>query len=109
MVHRIGERRHAVTIEQPTASNPDAYSERTTSWSNYATGVWAGIDSQGSREVERAQQTREEVTHVVKIEYDSGVTVDMRIKFGSRYLDIAGVQNTDERDRELVLACVEQE
>ena len=49
-----------------------------------------------------------DATHRVKIRYLADVTPKKRFLFGTRELYIESVQNIDERNRELVLTCVER-
>jgi head-tail adaptor len=45
--------------------------------------------------------------HYVTLPYHPGVTVDTRILWGARALFVKGVQNVDERNRELRCYCEE--
>lgn len=96
-----------VTIEQPTES-VDSYGEATQSWATIPGGaVWASIDTGGGREFYRAQQTQADLTHLVTIRYRDDVTNKMRLKFGTRYLNIVRVVNAGEENVKLELQCVE--
>lgn len=105
---RIGGRRHVVNVEQITRGAADSYSVRAETWTDYMTGVWVSIEPQAGREYYRAKQVTPEITHLVGMLYDAGITTDKRLKFGSRTLDIVFVDNVDEANWELWLHCVEQ-
>ena len=107
MAMRAGRLRHSVTIQEPTAGTPNAYGETVDTWSTVAV-VRARIVPQNSREFFAAAQVRGEMTHLVEIRYRSDVTNQMRLKYGTRYLHIDGIIDTDERNRQLFLACVEE-
>ena len=100
-----GRLRHRVTVEQPVVSS-DGYGGNTVSWAIFAT-VWAAVEPLSGREYFQAQQAQATVTHKVAMRYIPGVTPRMRIKHGSRYLNIISAIDTDERHRELVLMCEE--
>lgn len=101
-----------VTIEQPTEGAADSYGETAATWSALKT-VYMSVVPQGSREYERSKSLHEEMTHLVRIRYTSGVTAAMRIKWtrgtDTRYLYLTGPPvDPDERRRWLVLSCAEQ-
>ena len=104
---RAGRLRERVVIQESTGGNPSASGERTDTWSTVMTR-WAELIPQGGREFMAAQQVRNEMTHLVRMRYESTITPDMRLKLGSRYLYIIGIENVRERERELRLSCVEE-
>ena len=104
---RAGRLRHRITIQQPTAGSANAYGETTDTWTTFAE-VRAAIIPQTAREFVAAQQVRGTMTHLLEIRALSGITNQMRVKFGTRYLHIDGVIEIDERGREMRLACVEE-
>jgi len=102
---RAGKLRHRVIIEQVTSTD-DGYGGRSDAWATFAT-VWASVKPLRGHEYFQAQQMQAKVTHKVKIRYLQGVTHKMRVKYGSRILNIVSVINPDEKSRELVLMCEE--
>lgn len=102
---RAGELRHSVVIESRTLA-ADSYGGRTETWATFAT-VWASVEPLSGSEQWRAQQAQSSVSHKVTIRYLSGVDAKMRVKFGTRYLNIGSVRNVEERNRELELLCTE--
>jgi len=102
---RAGWLRHRVTIQKKTTSQ-DSYGAEQETWTNVAT-VWAGIEPLRGREYIDAQNATAEVTHRVRIRYQSGITPRMRVSFGSRTFEIVSVINVLERNRELELMCRE--
>lgn len=102
-----GALRHKVTIEQATEMNTAGDVSKT--WSEFAK-AWAQIEPASTQERFIAAQVQAQITHKVTIRYLSGVTSQMRIKHGSRYLYIEGPpMNPDERNVSLVLMCREAE
>jgi SPP1 family predicted phage head-tail adaptor len=107
---RAGQLRHLVTVQNPTrtATASGGYTESWTSaepmtaWVHVApvAGVTEGVSAQ----VERAA-----ITHEVTARYHSGITQRSRLAFGSRYLYVRGIQNLDERNQVMVLACEERQ
>lgn len=102
---RAGRLRHRVTVEQLLVTD-DGYGGQSQAWSTFAT-VWASVEPLQGREYFQAQQAQATVTHKVTMRHLDGVTHDMRVKHGSRALNIVSVIDTEERGRELVLMCEE--
>lgn len=102
-----GKLRHRITIQQPT-NTAGSMGQVTTTWSDLAT-VWASVEPLSGSERWRAQQVQPGVSHKVTLRYLAGVTPAMRVQHGTRYLNIDSVLNTEERNVELVLNCVEQQ
>lgn len=106
---QAGKLRHLIDIQQRTLT-ADAYGGRDRDWneaSPFAT-VYAAIEPLSGAEQWRAKQAQSSVSHKVTIRYLAGVNPKMRVKFGSRYLNIESVQNLGERNRTLELLCTEQ-
>lgn len=103
-----GKLRHQVTIQAASGSR-DGYGHVTQSWSAITggTNVWAAIEPLSGREALIAQQQQALTTHRITIRHLAGVTPRMRVVFGSRIFNVAGVRNPDERNAWLVLDCVE--
>jgi SPP1 family predicted phage head-tail adaptor len=99
--------RHPVSIEQRTAGEAAASGEIPYTWSDYTT-TWVDIVPQTAREYRDAAAVRGDMTHLIKMRFDSGVTNQMRLKYGARTLNIVSAINVGERDRELQLVCVEE-
>lgn len=115
---RAGELRHKVTIQQRTDTQNSA-GEPIPAWSTYKT-AWVAIEPLSGREAEIAKQTYGEVTHRLRgRQVDlGGTTPKMRVikgaidgsgepTGGARLLEIEGVVNVGERDREVHLFCTE--
>ncbi len=104
---RAGRLRHRIVIqEKSTAVTRGSYGEETTPWTTYKQ-VWSEIDPPKSREFFSANQTQAEVTTRVRIRYLPDVKPNMRVKFGTRYLNINSIINPDERNKELIMMCNE--
>jgi SPP1 family predicted phage head-tail adaptor len=100
-----GKLRHAVTVQSVTDGTGTRGAPTKTA-ATFAT-TWASIEPLSGAELWRAQQVSAEVTHRVLLRHLSGVTPKMRIKYGSRTLEVVSVLNLEERDRELELLCRE--
>lgn len=101
----IGELRHRVNLQSSSASQND-YGEQTESWTTYTT-VWAAIKTLSGRELEHAQQISAEATHRVTARYNSSVTEENRVIFGSRTFEVVSINNPEERNEYLILLCKE--
>lgn len=108
----IGEQRHLVTLQTPTAVVATSEGGSTQLWANLSPAhVYAAIRPATARELERttAGTTQSTATHIVTLRYHPQVTTQTRILFGSRVLLVTGVSNVEERNRQLILTCVEIE
>ena len=103
---RAGRLKHKILIEEPTAGTADSYGESEYTWTTYAT-AWADVVPQNAREYIAAQQLMASMTHLLNLQYISGVTSKMRVKLGTRYLNIISAINLGERNRTLQLVCQE--
>lgn len=72
---------------------------------------WVQLIPRGSREFFRGQQVAAEITHAVRMRYDSGskdYTTAMQLVLGTRKLNLAGPGvNTEEANVELVFPAIE--
>lgn len=102
-----GELRHRITIQYQNGTR-DAYGalDESAGWSDTAT-LWASVTPIKGKELFAAESMNSEVTHAVKIRHRSGISADMRVKFGTRYFLVESVVNSKERNVELVLMCKE--
>lgn len=107
-----GRRRHRARIETRTStadsSNDGSFTD---SWALLSPGVVSvSVEPASAGSLERFGQNvvTSSVTHVVEMPYYSGVTVNTRLTFKGRIFNVIGVQNPEERNERLVLACVEQ-
>lgn len=103
---QAGRLRHQISIQIKTTVS-DGMGGFTATWGDETT-VWAEIDPPKGREFFASGQTQSEITTRIRIRYLSGVTPAKRVRFKSRYFDINSVVNPDERNRELILMCVER-
>lgn len=76
------------------------------SWADTVT-VWAKKAHRSSREFMAAQTINAETTDLFTIRYRSGVTAQMRVKYGTRYYDIIGAPDPDGKQIELQILCKE--
>lgn len=102
-----GELRHRITIESQT-STKNSYGEiiKTGSWETYRS-TWAAIKPIDGKQFFAVETVNSELTHEIKFRYHSGITPDMRVKFGSRYFEVLTVINSNESNAELKLMCRE--
>ena len=106
---RAGLMRHRVTLQTNTPVEEASGGGYTDSWADTAT-LWANVQPAPAAGVEGviAGAERVPLTHTVTTRYRSGITAKHRLKYGTRYLYVTGIQNVGERNREIVLACEER-
>lgn len=104
---RAGQLRHLLTIQTPTDSIDGTGAVKST-WATLTT-AWGAVWPVSAKEYIAAGQLFTNLTHRVRIRYTgSSLTTKCRIKFGTRYLDIKGIVNTEERNEMLDLMCTEE-
>jgi SPP1 family predicted phage head-tail adaptor len=107
----IGSLRHRVTLETPGPDVPDGEGGYTSSWTPLVPSpVWASITPATARDMERTVASTVDVTasHIVRMRYHPQVNTKTRVTYGTRVFQVTGVQNTDERNIESVLICLER-
>jgi len=95
MTDIIGQLRHRLTLEQPTAT-PDGAGGSTLAWTPLAT-MWASLRPLSGDEVAQADGTRGRITHEIVIRHRAGVTAAMRFMSGPRTFAIRSAIDPDER------------
>jgi SPP1 family predicted phage head-tail adaptor len=112
---RAGDLRRRISIQSRSATQ-DAAGQQVTTWSDYMTGVPADIQALSGRELLIAQSAQSQVTHTITVRYT--VLLADPIKVGgmravyvnggvTRYFDIAGALNVDERNKTIEMSCAE--
>lgn len=108
LVVRPGELRHFIQIQSPLyASDARGKSETPVSW-NAVCSANAAIYTAGGRETSQASQIVSQVSHVVKIRWQ-GMTIkaNYQVLFGDRTFTVQYVEDVLERQRVLLLYCLE--
>ena len=101
---RAGQLRHRVSIQEPEETQ-NLYGEPEVTWTNVATGIWAGIEPLRGREFFAAKQYNSEIDAKIVMRYRSDVTAKMRVLHSSNEYYVDSVINVGERNRELQLMC----
>jgi SPP1 family predicted phage head-tail adaptor len=103
-----GELRHPITIQSPVyAADANGMSVTPSSWSPVR-ATRAAIYTAGGRETSQASQIVSEVSHVVKVRCTpTPVLANYRVLFGNRFFTVKYVENVLERNRVLLLYCLE--
>lgn len=103
-----GELRHTVQIQQPQYTpGASGISLTPQNWTTVRT-TQAAIYTAGGRETSMAAQIVSSVSHVVKARWTATVVkANYRVVFGSRTFTVQYAENVLERDRVLLLYCLE--
>jgi SPP1 family predicted phage head-tail adaptor len=104
---RAGNLRERVTFQTKTEVSDGISAGGTETWTDTLTGVPAAIWPLKGDQAIDAMKLEHTVTHRVRVRYQSAITADMRIEWGSRYLDIIAMINLNERNRELEIIAEE--
>lgn len=107
---RAGELCHSIVVQAPVyAADVRGQSVVPKSWSTARTAM-AAIYTAGGRETSMASQIVSAVSHVVKVRWTPAVLkANYRVAFGARVFTIQYVENVLERNRVLLLYCLEED
>lgn len=113
---RAGDLNELVTIQEPAtaAASENEYGEIDLAVAEGWVRVddrWAQVLTQGSREVFRAQQIQPDISHIVRVRYDSttkNLHPKMRLLVRGNPVHIAGIQNVNMQNEYLELNCRER-
>jgi SPP1 family predicted phage head-tail adaptor len=94
-----------ITILEQVATQ-NGYGENDHTWAETVT-LWANVRTLTGRALFQAQQVQAEISSKVIIRYRSDIKSNMRIKYGSRTLEIIFPVNMNEENRYLELSCKE--
>jgi len=100
-----GRLRHRLEFEKSSLSS-DGQGGQTRAWSTRAT-VSGSLKPLRAEERFYNEQLNHTGTHEVVIRYRDDLESSDRIKFGSRYFQIIGIMNPNERNRQLVITAKE--
>lgn len=104
---KIGDLRQRITFQDPVKSDDGHGGHIVSGWNDIAT-VWAKVEPLKGREYFYAHQIKAEVSHRVTIRYRTGLTVEMRIKFGIRYLKMESIIDLKELHEFMEIFCNEE-
>ena len=103
---KAGRLRTRVDVRERTLTR-NSVGEDDESWESI--GIrYCDVTPAKAREIFANRLPQAQVTHIVRMRYWSVVTHEHRLKIGDRILHIAGIYNVGERDRELMLECIEE-
>lgn len=71
-------------------------------------GVWAKVTPTSSYETTVLAQRGIEASHTVRMRFYDGLDATWRVKFDGRYMAIVSVIDVEERQRTMVLKCIER-
>lgn len=96
---------HLVDIEQ-RSNAVDDYGHKL-GWVLFDCEVPASVVPVGATERTDNHQAQPEVTHMVYLDFQEGITPTMRLIYNGRILEISSVVNVGERSLELQISCTE--
>jgi head-tail adaptor len=105
-----GQKRHLVDLFGPGEEVPDGDGGYTQVPAALEPAqMYAEIKPATARDLERvvANTVQSKASHLVTMDYHPQVSTETRVHFGARIFAVTGVQNPEEKNVELVLACEE--
>lgn len=104
---QAGKLRHYVTLQNKQATTTGSRGQVTNTWEDTQGNIPAEIVTLNGREAEIARQMVASADTRVRLRYVANVTPASRFVWESRVFNILWVNNTDQRNRELVCLCQE--
>ena len=108
----IGDFRHVVTFQDPSAAVPDGAGGYTQTWADLQPAQWfVQVQQAPIGDLERTAAGGSVITtasHVVRGRYHPGVSTKTRMLFNGKTYSITGTRTPDERGILMELAAVEQ-
>ena len=109
-MNSFGELRHSLTIQQPGSAAKDSYGAMSEPFTTVLT-VFGSVKQLSGKEGYMAAQMAAEVSHLLRIRYDSALSAidpSWQVLFGSRVCDVVRAANLSEQDREIELQVRER-
>ena len=103
---RISEFRHTISIYERVAGSSDGLGHSTPTPTLIVT-TRAAIWPVSAKEARENMRYETNISHNIRIFYQSGISEDMYITFGARTFEIKGIINVEERNVYLDLICNE--
>jgi len=112
----VGDRPHRVTLQDPGEAMPDGVGGFTEGWSDLnPPAIYVRIQNASIADLERvtAGTVVTSATHIISGPYHPGVSTRTRLRFidlqgRTRYFNVTGIGNRDERNVDMVLTCEER-
>ena len=107
MSMRAGQLRHRIQLQSSTKTR-NSQNERIETWETYDT-VWGSVTPLRGEERLIADQIQSEVSHNIRIRFDTSTTVLPRHRaiHDGRIFQINSVEDVSERNRQRLLRCKE--
>jgi SPP1 family predicted phage head-tail adaptor len=102
---RAGRLRHRLILQSQVETR-DPTGGVTITYKTQAT-VWGGIEPLSGREYTAIQQTQNEASVRIIMRYHSGIDESWRVVNDGRYYAIQSIINENDRDRQLILMCLQ--
>jgi len=111
-----GDLRHQVHLENPGLPEPDGEGGFTEGWAPLVPPtMWVSIEPAAATDLQRVvgdAQVIATASHLIEMDYHPDVTIKTRLTWTrpprpTRWFQVQGVVNVEERDVRLILACVE--
>ncbi len=103
----IGRLRHRIVVEAVSLTS-DGGGGASRIWTPVAT-VWAAVTSTSGAEIVQSEAVSSRISHSVLMRHHDGIVPAMRLRLGTRILDIVAVYDTDHRRRFLTCLCRERD
>ena len=107
---KAGQLRNRLELQEGVENTRDAHGGSSRTWQTAQT-LWARVEPVSGREEWRGQRILPTTTHLVTIRW-TGTNITpspaWRFVLDDRTLEIASIVNSGERNRELVMQCMEK-
>lgn len=104
---QAGKLRHYVTVQTYEATGVDNRGNRTGAWEPLFEKVPCEIVTLAGKELEMARAIVAQANVKIRMRYLPGLSARHQITWQGRTFHIGAIDNVEQRNRELVLTCVE--
>lgn len=104
MVMQAGRKRSRIVIQTPVKVKGTSGAV-TTTWVAFGNPRWAAIETMRSFEKQAAQTAWPGADCTITIKYIAGLLPTMRILYNDKIYSILGINDLDERHRDVELTC----
>ena len=98
-----GKYRRRVTFQQ-RVNTTDSFGQSSVAWTDLFT-LWAAVEPLSGREILAAGAERAEDMYRIVIRYRTGITTQMRIKYGGKVFDITSETDILSKHKETEIMC----
>lgn len=103
---RAGELRHLLTVQR-LSTTQDEYGTPVEAWADLTPDIWGAIRPLSGKEISDGDRINGRTTHRIQIRSDFTISNDDRIKYGTRFFNVASIRLIEEISKTYVILAEE--